>query len=138
MDFSVTSMQISQRRARARRLRNIVWLHCWIEESKLHGLGIFEFVESSGVIHHLKRPEYGLNTLKDLTFGSGMNLMVYAQFGRTAIYMIQHLMRRINANTELMNEQLRNANRTLDDLPRHHWFLINTLVNDHKDGDIGK
>ena len=138
MDFSFASMKITQRRAKARKLTNIIYVNSWIEGSRFYGLGQFKIVQSSGVLHHLKNPSLGLNILKDLSVSNGgMDLMVYAQTGRTAIYMLQNLMRRINSKNDSINHQLQNTNKTLNGLPNHHWFKINTLVNDHEDGDIG-
>ena len=138
MDFSITSMQIAQRRAKSRGLRNIVWVQSWIEGSRYFGLGSFENVQCSGVLHHLKSPTVGLNVLKDLSFlDGGMNLMVYAQFGRTAVYMLQYLLRKMNENTSSMLEKLHHTNVTLNALPNHHWFLINQLTIDQRLGNIG-
>ena len=139
MDFSFASMKITQRRAKARKLRNIIYVNSWIEGIRFYGLGQFKIVQCSGVLHHLKNPSLGLNILKDLSISNGgMDLMVYAQTGRTAIYMLQNLMRRINSKNDSINHQLQNTNKTLNSLPNHHWFKINTLVNDHEDGDIGR
>ena len=138
VDFSTTSMQIAQRRAIARNLRNIVWVKNWIEGSRYLGLGSFENVQCSGVLHHLKNPTVGLNVLKDLSLlNGGMGLMVYAQYGRTAVYMLQYLLRLTNENTSSMQKQLLQANVTLNSLPSHHWFVINPLISDHKYGNIG-
>ena len=139
LDFSKPSAAIAQRRARSRCLSNIVWILSWIEGIKFLGLGYFDNVESGGVLHHLKNPSLGLNVLKDITYvKGGMNLMVYAQIGRTAVYMLQNLMQIINRGTYLINEHLYNCKAILNSLPKHHWFLVNTVVNDHKGGDNGE
>ena len=138
MDFSITSMKIAQRRTIARSLRNIVWVKSWIEGSRYLGLGSFQNVQCSGVLHHLKNPTVGLNVLKELSLlNGGMGLMVYAQYGRTAVYMLQYLLRKMNENTSSMLEQLHIANATIQMLPNHHWFVINQLITDHKSGNIG-
>ena len=139
LDFSKTSTAIAQRRARARSLSNIVWILSWIEGIKYLGLGYFDNIESAGVLHHLKSPPFGLDVLKDVSqVNGGMDLMVYAQIGRTAVYMLQDLMQIINQSTELVVKQLYNCKEILNDIPKHHWFLVNDLVNDHKSGDTGK
>ena len=56
LDFSLTSMNISQRRARTRKLENIIWIHGWIEDVRYLGLGLFHELQSTGVLHHLKNP----------------------------------------------------------------------------------
>ena len=60
LDFSLTSMNISQRRARARKLENIIWIHGWIEDVRYLGLGLFNDFSCSGVLHHLKSLINGL------------------------------------------------------------------------------
>ena len=139
LDFSKSSTATAQKRARSRSLCNIVWSLSWIEGVKFLGLGYFDNVESGGVLHHLKSPSLGLNILKDITYvKGGMNLMVYAQIGRTAVYMLQNLMQIINRKTYLISEHLYNCKAVLNSLPKHHWFLVNTFVNDHKVGDNGE
>ena len=64
LDFSITSMKIAQRRARARHLKNIVWVRSWIEDARFLGMGLFNELSCSGVLHHLKSPPFGLNILK--------------------------------------------------------------------------
>ena len=54
VDFSPTSMQIAQKRAKIRRLKNIIWIQSWIEGIIFLGLGRFQHSQSSGVLHHLK------------------------------------------------------------------------------------
>ena len=56
-DFSKTSMSIAQIRAKSRRLSNIVWVIDWIENLPRLGLGRFDFVGCTGVLHHLKSPQ---------------------------------------------------------------------------------
>ena len=135
LDFSKPSTAIAQRRARARSLCNIVWILSWIEGIKFLGLGYFDNIESAGVLHHLKNPLLGLDVLKDVShLKGGMDLMVYAKIGRTAVYMLQDLMQIINQSTDLIAKQLYYCKDILRDIPKHHWFLVNDLVNDHKSG----
>ena len=141
LDFSITSMKISQRRARARRLTNIIWIRSWIEDVKYLGLGSFHDLSCSGVLHHLKNPVYGLNILKDqLIKDGGMNLMVYAKYGRSSVYHIQKLMKLINSNLHQIKKEIGNTNLTLNVLPEQNWFLITGSshnIHDHRKGDIG-
>ena len=139
LDFSVTSMRIAQRRARMRSLRNIIWIRSWIEDARFLGIGLFNELQCSGVLHHLKSPLFGLNILKNILKPEGsMALMVYAKYGRTAIYQIQHLMKMTNSYSKNMIEmELKNTKHVLEVLPKHNWFIINSLVNDHKTGNSG-
>ena len=142
VDFSMASMKISQRRARARKLKNIIWIKSWIEDVKYLGLGLFNDLSCSGVLHHLKNPEIGLKTLKDqLTSKGGMDLMVYAQYGRSSVYHIQKLMKLINSDHRKIENEIKNTNLTLNVLPKSNWFVLapeaSVNIYDHLKGDIG-
>ena len=139
LDFSSASMKISQRRARARKLENIIWIRSWIEDVRFLGLGLFNDFSCSGVLHHLKSPVYGLNVLKDqLTNDGGTNIMVYGQYGRTGVYQIQKLMKLINTNSHEIKKEIKNTNLTLSILPEKNWFANGNLnINDQHAGDIG-
>ena len=90
-----------------RKLQNIIWVHDWIEGLRFLGLGLFDTLECSGVLHHLKSPILGLNLLKDALFcKGGLSLMVYGKYGRTSIYHMQHIMTMVNSNQELTNEDI--------------------------------
>ena len=139
LDFSSTSMKISQRRAQARKLENIIWIRSWIEDVRFLGLGLFHDFSCSGVLHHLKSPLYGLNILKDqLTNDGGINIMVYGQYGRTGVYQTQKLMKLINTNLHEIKKEIKNTNITLSILPEKNWFANGNLnINDQHAGDIG-
>ena len=123
VDFSTASMKITQRRARSRRLQNIIWIRSWIEGVRYLGMGVFEELQCSGVLHHLKSPSFGLNILKDNLVRDGkMEIMVYAQFGRTGVYQAQRIMKLINHNVQEINTELKNTNDTLKVLPESNWF----------------
>ena len=74
------------------------------------GMGSFEELQCSGVLHHLKRPSYGLNILKDsLTESGGMALMVYGKYGRTSVYQTQDLLKIINSYQKDIEIELQNS-----------------------------
>ena len=64
-DFSKTSMSITQSKIKTRQsLQVVVWIIDWIESIPRLGLGKFDFSLSTGVLHHLKIPQKGLNIVK--------------------------------------------------------------------------
>ena len=137
LDFSAASMYISQKRAHIRGLRNIIWIRNWIEAMRFLGMGSFEELQCSGVLHHLKRPSYGLNILKDsLTESGGMALMVYGKYGRTSVYQTQDLLKMINSNQNGIEMELENAIYTLNILPDNNWFILNSVVGDYNGGKV--
>ena len=139
VDFSKASMQISQQRARFRKLKNIIWIRSWIEGVRYLGIGLYEQSQCSGVLHHLKSPILGLNILKDLLMvGGGMNLMVYAQIGRKAVYQVQQVLKAMKWSSNIgILKELEIANHTLNALPDDHWFHVSSKIGDHKNGNIG-
>ena len=138
LDFSSSSMNIAQRRARIRKLKNVIWIQTWLEALTYLGAGFFEQAQCSGVLHHLKNPILGLKILKgSLTKDGGMNLMVYALYGRIAVYQLQHLLKVMKDDNLGIERELEITNHTLNVLPTHQWFVANPLMNDHKGGNMG-
>ena len=111
IDFSSSSMKIAQQRTRYRDLRNIIWINSWIEGIRFFGIGAFETLECSGVLHHLKSPQNGLKVVNEAQTRQGeAEFMVYATFGRTGIYQIQELLSIINAKGEIVKRELKQPN----------------------------
>ena len=139
LDLSIASMRIAQKRAQIRCLRNIIWIRNWIEGLRFLGLGLFEELQCSGVLHHLKRPVYGLNILKDaLNLSGGLTLMVYGKYGRSAVYQSQHLLKIINTNQVGIEKELSDAMHILQILPERNWFMRRPIpIADHNSGKIG-
>ena len=137
LDFSHLSMKIAQYRAKCRGWLKIVWIIDWIESSSRLGLGKFDLVTSTGVLHHLKKPQLGLSTLSDLqTQIGGADIMVYATYGRTPVYWIQKLMHIINGKNTMINDELHYTKHILEVLPRRHLF--NFIAGDHVNmGNVG-
>lgn len=96
LDFSATSLGIAQRRAEVRGLSGITFVRAAIEDAPGLGLGEFDYIVCSGVLHHLASPDAGLRALRSmLKPDGGLALMVYATYGREPVYLMQSLMRRL-------------------------------------------
>ena len=142
LDFSAASTKITQRRARARGLKNIAFVKDSIESVRYLGLGLFDILNSSGVLHHLNSPIFGLKILKDvLVEGGNMLLMLYSMYGRTAVYQMQHVLKSINDELSgQIQSELSNSKHILAKLPRTNWFEMTAKhfgIGDHKAGEIG-
>ena len=139
IDFSMTSMSIAQLKIKIRKTSNVVWVISWLEAIPLHGLGIFDYIFCTGVLHHLKDPQTGLRIIKNVqpTKGGGGAIMVYGKYGRAGIYQIQHLLRTTNEKEATMTEQILNAKKILDSLPNNHWFAHRNSSDIQSMGDIG-
>ncbi len=60
----------------------------------------FDYVVCTGVLHHLADPDGGLLALRSVLAQNGaLNLMVYAPYGRSGVYMLQDYCRRIGVGS---------------------------------------
>ena len=130
LDFSHRSMTISQERAKARKLRNMIFIHDWIESIDRLGLYTVSYIQSSGVLHHLKEPNMGVKRMKDiLNTTGGMNLMLYGKCGRNHIYQIQRLFKMILNSSRKQKEIVRLQKKLniskymLQNLPSSNWLM---------------
>ncbi len=140
LDFSKNSMKIAQERAKNRGLTNITWLNDSILNIPDLKLGKFDYIQCSGVLHHLENPDAGLKALSDsLTDDGGMGIMVYAQIGRTAVYQVQDIMKIVNEGVESRQEEVKNGWEVVNNLPATSWYSRGKdLLSDHINfGDVG-
>jgi hypothetical protein len=149
LDMSQASIALAQERAQIRGLSNIRWVHDSLLNLPGLGLGRFDYINCSGVLHHLADPDLGLKALRSVLKNDGLHpaaigLMVYASTGRTGVYQMQALMRLINgaggAGEEALDAQRKIANTRdlLASLPPSNWFMRSEeLHHDHKAGDAG-
>lgn len=125
LDMSTASMEIAKKRADIRKLTNTEFINDSLLNLPGMGLDKFDFVDCSGVLHHLKDPDAGLKALKSvLKPGGGMSLMVYAPYGRTGIYTMQNLMRLVNGKEEDPRQQIKNTKVVMKSLPIYHWYSV--------------
>ena len=143
LDMSHASMLLAQERARIRGLTNITWVHYSLLSLPALGLGKFDYINCSGVLHHLADPDLGLRVLRSaLKEGGAIGLMVYATTGRTGVYQMQALMRLVNGvdtGQEADDKRkIANTRDLLGSLPASNWFVRSeALHHDHKLGDAG-
>lgn len=143
LDMSEASIAIAKKRAEIRQLTNITWVYDSLLNLPKLSLGKFDYINCSGVLHHLTDPDEGLKALRSVLKDDGsIGLMVYATTGRAGVYQMQTLMRIINEPTdsEKLDERQKIANTwdTLNSLPSTNWFKRGEdLYQDHKNGDSG-
>ena len=140
LDFSKNSMKIAQERAKNRSLENITWINDSILNIPGLKIGKFDYIQCSGVLHHLESPDAGLKVLSDsLTERGGMGIMVYAQYGRTGVYQIQEIMRMVNEGVQSRQEEVKNGWEVINALPQTNWYNRGKdLLADHvSHGDVG-
>lgn len=138
VDMSTGSMELAKKRAEIRKLSNITWINDSILNIPKLNLGKFDFITCTGVLHHLENPQLGLNALRDVLDEDGsMFLMLYGTYGRTAIYQMQELFRRINSDTDPIDEQIQTTKKVLAQLPKTNWFNFNKNMIQDLETDIG-
>ena len=138
VDPSATARAIAEARAQVRGLENIRFETCAIEEAGEAGLGVFDYVDCCGVLHHLADPQAGLEALvRLLANDGGMGLMLYGELGRIGVYPVQELLRRL-AGEDPPAGRLALARNLVERLPPTNWLKRNPFVRDHlTGGDAG-
>lgn len=125
IDLSATSIDRARQRLAKRKLTNVTHHHMSILDLPSSGLGQFDVIECTGVLHHLPDPNAGLAALSAMLKDDGiMGLMVYAEYGRISIYMLQDLFRRLMRPDMSRNEQLQLARAFLDNVPATNWITV--------------
>ena len=107
----------------------------WIESIPQLGIGRFDFISCTGVLHHLKNPQKGLKILSELD--GAINLMVYGRYGRTGVYHIQKVLRTIIQEDVGIINEIKYAKSVIDILPVSHWFNHFQFQMDKMMGDVG-
>ncbi|MFK8040340.1 MAG: class I SAM-dependent methyltransferase [Rickettsiaceae bacterium] len=141
LDFSKASIEIAKKRAEVRGLKNIKWVFDSILNIPKLKLGKFNYINCSGVLHHLSSPDGGIKILQEsLTDNGALNAMVYGQYGRTGVYQVQELMRVVNSDIDDDRAlEVENAKIILQSLPKTNWYSRGAeLISDVQNyGDIG-
>ncbi|MBS0964760.1 class I SAM-dependent methyltransferase [Acetobacter okinawensis] len=139
LDRSTKALSIAQARAQTRKLDNIRFIEGSLNELDALELGLFDYIDCCGVLHHLPNPAAALQTLeRHLIPGGGMGLMVYAPFGRTGVYMLQDALEKLAPLTQSPEERLDVARRVMRTLPATAWLRQNGNFGDHlSGGDAG-
>ncbi len=118
IDISTTAIDESRRLAEERGVRNLTLHRLAIEDVADLGTD-FDQIVCTGVIHHLKDPEFGLRALRKVLAPDGaITLMVYAPYGRAGVYLIQEYCRRLGVGTS--SEDIADLVATLREIPREH------------------
>ncbi|MEO6339624.1 MAG: class I SAM-dependent methyltransferase, partial [Caulobacteraceae bacterium] len=83
------------------------------------GIGEFDLIITTGVLHHLPDPDAGLSVLASLLKPDGViGMMVYGQHARTGVYMLQDVFRRVGL--EQVEGDIALVRKTVDHLQETH------------------
>lgn len=118
IDVSETGITHTRQLARRHSLDNLE-LHV-LPISQVAELGTsFDHVVCTGVLHHLADPAAGLRCLREVLDLEGViDLMVYATYGRTGVYMLQDYCRRLGVGTS--PQDIEELVATLREIPLEH------------------
>jgi len=117
LDFSETSLQVNRARLAKRGLEGVQHVLAPIEDAPGLGLGEFDFIVCTGVLHHLSSPLDGLSALRSMLKPDGiLGLMVYARYGREPVYLMQSLLQRLAPPEMEPAQRLRILKRTIEGL----------------------
>jgi len=123
LDMSEASRSIAQQRATVRQLSNITWLTESLLSLPQLNLGKFDYINCSGVLHHLSVPHEGLHALNSVLKEDGaIYLMLYAEYGRQSVYLLQSLFQSIIPPETGIAEKVALTRRILATFPNNHAF----------------
>jgi len=124
LDLSAESIHVARERAKRRGLRErVTWMRQSLLELPGSGFEPFDYINCSGVLHHLEDPQAGLRALRSVLKDDGaMGLMLYGQYGRTGVYQMQSLLRLLNRDDAGERARLDVAKSLLQGLPPTNWF----------------
>jgi len=140
LDISEASLAVAQARAALRGLENIRWVHGSLLDVERLGLGRFDYISCTGVLHHLRDPVAGLRALRSVLNDDGaMMLMVYGRHGREGVYQMQELMRYLNRGETDRQRRVDRTSAILRHLPDTNWFARSRHIfdDDLVYGDVG-
>ena len=140
LDLSAPALDVARRRAERAGVRGNLSFHQGALED-LSSLAIaaqpFDYIVSSGVLHHLSDPSAGTRALAaHLSPTGAIGLMVYAPHGRHGVYVLQELLRRM-AGDRPLSEQVVIARQVLSTLPENHPFRAKEFADQDWQGDAG-
>lgn len=82
-------------------------------------LGLFDYIVTTGVLHHLKDPGLGLGALRQALAPKGvMSVMLYSRNRRAGVYMVQDALRVLGAERDASGISM--ARDVLQNLPDWH------------------
>src|SRR6201989_1254729 len=95
--LSWASRQVCEARAKARGLRNVQFLTGSLLDLPTMNIGQFDYIDCTGVLHHLPDPAAGMKALVSvLQPEGGIGVMLYGEYGRTGVYTLQEMLRSLS------------------------------------------
>jgi SAM-dependent methyltransferase len=123
LDLSRASRIIAEDRIAQRGLKNIRFVSGKIEEIAELAPGPYDYINCTGVLHHLPDPDAGLAALRLVSADDVvMAIMVYGRYGRRPTAHMRALLNRLIPSDRLPRERLAVAKSVLAELPDSNPF----------------
>jgi SAM-dependent methyltransferase len=136
LDLSHAAKNVAEARAAARGLTTIEFRIGSLLDVFEAEFGLFDFIDCSGVLHHLEEPGAGLKALARVLSGDGgLNMMVYGRTGRAGVYELQRAARRLAPPSLPMAERLAVVRKLLAAMPSSHLLKRGVVCIDPNGGD---
>lgn len=118
LDLSQASIDITQARLDHKELKNVKVIQGSLLDLPKGDLGTFDYINCSGVLHHLENPDQGAQALCSALKDHGvMSIMLYGEYGRRIIYDIQNMAKMVTAKDEDLADRIPVVREILDTLP---------------------
>ena len=139
IDLSSSALKILKKRLKIYKIKNVTIHQMSLLDLDPKKMGLFDHITCVGVLHHLKDPKDGLNKLSSVLKKDGnMDIMVYAQYGRTGVYQMQKLLCRVNEDVPDYETKISNYKKIYAQLPPTHLLKqFEHVIGDHKKSDNG-
>src|ERR1043165_8755782 len=139
LDISTASRHICEGRAKARGLRNIQFMTGSLLDLPTMPIGQFDYIDCTGVLHHLPDPAAGMRALASVLHpDGGMGVMLYGEYGRSGVYPLQEILRTLAPPSMALEDRIAMTKRLIRFLPTTNLFRRNPYLNDHvTGGDAG-
>ncbi|MEE7479154.1 class I SAM-dependent methyltransferase [Methylobacterium hispanicum] len=128
LDLSEASLRHEDHLKHKHGLSNLELHQCDIRDVKKFERE-YDLIISTGVLHHMPKPEEGLVALKETLSSTGkMFLMLYATGRRVGVYLMQEAFRHLGLGQSEDDVQI--ARGILNSLPPHHyahWYMKNNV-----------
>lgn len=133
LDLSARSLEVASRICRDAGVTSVEFVHGSIYEiPKVLPGRRFDYIQCMGVLHHLPDPQAGLDVLAGaLTDRGALSLAVYADVGRTAVYLAKEAMSILLEGSGSLDEELAVARAAMASLPRTNWLWSDTAMMRH-------
>lgn len=124
LDISTQSIDIARRRVEKLRLHNVRFVEGSLLDLAEMGIENFDYIDCTGVLHHLDDPLAGVKALGSvLKEDGGISIMLYGELGRTGVYHFQEMIRMLGEPDDTLEDLVHLSRHLLSTLPKSNWLV---------------